>query len=78
MGEQTTTVVPFAAGGPSALATSRYLPATARKKNRFSAVPNRSSIKVEKRRARWPVRKNAAEAWPGGSPCASLSSAVSL
>jgi len=32
MGEQTTTVVPFAAGGPSALATSRYLPATARKK----------------------------------------------
>jgi len=36
MGEQTTTVVPFAAGGPSALATSRYLPATARKKKSLS------------------------------------------
>ena len=63
MGEQTTTVVPFAAGGPSALATSRQC-ATSRKKNRFSAVPNRSSVKAEKRPLDGRYRKSAAEAWP--------------
>ena len=64
MGEQTTTVVPFAAGGPSALATSRYLPATARKKIAFRPFQTGLASRQKSAPLDGRYRKNAAEAWP--------------